>query len=564
MRLEENIAHHNRYHGFAILHEAGAAAFHGNESFENEGAGFFLQGSQDNRYTSNRSHDNGLDGITMFGESRRNTFEGNELRDNVGYGVFSDTLVDGAIVADNTFANNARGETGSSSSEDIDWCQYTGFGPQGPCDPVFEGGPNLRDPQAGAGPTPTVQVQGNDGPRILSARIIGDPIYYPAMGDLWMPTWADDDRLYLSWGDGTGFADGYPVGYPVYENPDPITTTYCEEKAIYASEDEGYFPCWLWCNLYPCGADYSYPPAPLTDTGVLAFTGPVPEFTDVSITSIDVPTGAPFFLTRPDGALDVDEAGRNDKPASLLSVDGRLYFAGYSPAANPTLGYIAYSDDHGQTWTEAPGSHWSETNKFRIMMFINMGQDYALNRDGYAYALGFSGEAGLEEGSLYLARVPAQSIADYSAYEYFSRLDAATPQWSASQADAVPLENLFTVGQGSAMYHEGTDRYLFLTSAAEYAAASNGLFGYGALFEAPQPWGPWRKVSDLCFQPECDDGTYNPLWTDRDAPFGAEPGKYVPGLIPKDTGSNYVYFTIAGGNTHYQLQIGRLEFDTYP
>ncbi|MEN8264939.1 MAG: right-handed parallel beta-helix repeat-containing protein, partial [Nitrospirota bacterium] len=41
MTLAENVAYNNQYHGFAILHEAGSTTFRGNESYENEGAGFF-------------------------------------------------------------------------------------------------------------------------------------------------------------------------------------------------------------------------------------------------------------------------------------------------------------------------------------------------------------------------------------------------------------------------------------------------------------------------------------------------------------------------------------------
>ncbi|MGD2105946.1 MAG: right-handed parallel beta-helix repeat-containing protein, partial [Anaerolineae bacterium] len=203
MALEENVAYNNRYHGFAILHEAGSATFRGNESYANERTGFFLQESQDNYYIDNVSHDNALDGLAVFNGSQPNTFEDNTLRDNGGYGVFSDAPIDSATFAGNTFSGNALGETGSSDPEAIDWCSYTGFGPEGPCDPIFEGGPNLKDPQT-------------SGVVIRDARIVGDPIYYPSFGDLWMSTWADDGRLFLTWGDGTGFGDGYPVGYPAY------------------------------------------------------------------------------------------------------------------------------------------------------------------------------------------------------------------------------------------------------------------------------------------------------------------------------------------------------------
>jgi parallel beta-helix repeat protein len=551
MVLEENVAYDNRYHGFAILHEAGSATFRGNESYANESTGFFLQGSQDNYYVDNLSHDNTRDGIAIFSDSHPNTFEGNTLRDNGGYGVFSDAPIESATFAGNTFADNALGDTGSSDPAAIDWCSYTGFGTNGPCDPIFEGGPNPKDPgpaaesQAVFLPFLTVSTSpapADGGPTIRDAYIAGDPIYYPSFGDLWMPTWADDDRLFLSWGDGVGFGDGYPVGYPAYESSEPTTVTPCGE--------EDYFPCWLWCNINGCDAVQNHPTAALTDAGVLAFAGPVPGFTDVSNVAIDVPTGEPFFLAGPDGSLEF--TGRNDKPSSLLFYNGRLYLAGHSPAGSPVMGYLAYSDDYGRTWTEVPGSPWGATSNFRVLMFINMGRGYALNQDGYVYALGVGTEASWTARTVYLVRTPKSAIADYDAYEYFSGLNGADPLWSSNESEATPLDNLHTTGQASAMYHAGTARYLLLTTDA---GPPEGPQSSGALFEAPHPWGPWTQVAGLCFLPECDDGSYNPAWTD---------GKYIAGLIPKGAGPNHVYFTIAGGDYHYQLQIGMLALDTGP
>jgi hypothetical protein len=414
---------------------------------------------------------------------------------------------------------------------------YTAFGKQGPCDPVFEGSPNPKDPE-----TTRVVIRG--------AHIDGDPIYFPTFGDLWMPTWADDGRLFLSWGDGTGFADGYPVGYPAYESPDPVTVTFCEKDA-YLPEEKGYFPCWLWCNIFQCGAVYSHPTSALTDAGVLAFEGPVPAFSDVSIASIDTPSGEPFIL-QTDPAGDLEVTGRNDKPSSLLFFNNRLYLAGHSPAGKPVMGYLAYSDDYGQTWTEVPGSPWGETSNFRVIMFFNMGQSYALNQDGYVYALGVGTEASWTARTVYLTRVRKDTLTDYSAYQYFTGMDGDKPQWSPNEAEATPLENLHSTGQASAMYHAGTGRYLMLTTDA---GPPGGPQNSGALFEAPFPWGPWTQVAVLCFVPECNDGSYNPAWTD---------GKYIAGLIPKGAGPNHVYFSIAGGDYHYQLQIGMLVLDTDP
>ncbi len=376
---------------------------------------------------------------------------------------------------------------------------------------------------------------------IRNAQIIGDPIYYPSMGDLWMATWADDDRLFLSWGDGVGFGDGYPIGFPAYTSPDPITITDCDEFDIF---------CWLWCNMNICDANHSYARVPLTDAAVLAFEGSVPDFEDVFITSIDVPSGESFFLETLEGEKDI--SGNNDKPSSLLFYNGRLFFAGHYPAGAPTKGYLAYSDDYGQTWTEVPNSPWTETSNFRVLMFINMGRAYSLNEDGYVYALGVGTEASWTMRTVYLARVPREAIVDYNAYEYFVGLNEGKPQWSPDQMEASPLDTLVTTGQASTMYHEGSNRYLFLTTDGAFP---DSLPGTGALFEAPQPWGPWTEVTRFCFDYSCNDGTLNPAWTD---------GKYIAGLIPKGAGPDHVFFTVSGGDEHYQLQIGMLTLEIGP
>ena len=58
---------------------------------------------------------------------------------------------------------------------------------------------------------------------------------------------------------------------------------------------------------------------------------------------------------------------------------------------------------------------------------------------------------------------------------------------------------------------------------------------HGALFEAPNPWGPWRFVGEV-------------------------QGHNISALIPKDAGPSSVFFTSAGGTETYELNIGRIEF----
>lgn len=372
---------------------------------------------------------------------------------------------------------------------------------------------------------------------IQNAFVSGEPVYFPSMGDLWMSTWSQDDLLYFTWGDGTGFGDGFPTGFPYYQVQPTSITSSCMEFDMF---------CELWCNMNACDGQAEYARVPLTDAGLLAFQGDVPDFVDVFIRSIDVPSGEPFFRETADGPADI--VGTNDKPSSLLAVGGRLYFAGHYPAVEPTMGYVAVSEDGGLTWTTSTDSPWGADSNFRVLMFINMGQDYALNTDGFVYALGIGSEGMWESGAVYLARVPVDAISNYDAFEYFVDLTESGPLWSLSQADAGALPGLFANLQGSAIYHPGTERYLFMT-----ASVLDPPGGAGGLFEAPSPWGPWTQVATLCFDYGCEmpPGTA-PSWQD---------GKYIAGLIPKGAGPDSVYFSISGGDTHYQLQIGELVFE---
>ena len=69
-----------------------------------------------------------------------------------------------------------------------------------------------------------------------------------------------------------------------------------------------------------------------------------------------------------------------------------------------------------------------------------------------------------DEGSVHLTRVAKDRIIDYGSYEYYAGLgEGENPLWSSSQSDARPLEGIETMMMASAMYHEGTERFLFLT-----------------------------------------------------------------------------------------------------
>lgn len=315
-------------------------------------------------------------------------------------------------------------------------------------------------------------------PVIASVSVENDSPIEPfsSNGDLWLNTWADDDNLYSAWGDGAGVLEG----------------------------------------------------AGLTDCGIVKLSGKLPRLI-AEERCHNAPTADPQV---------------NDKPSSLLFLNGRLYGQFHSPLGDPWIGYLAYSDDYGKTWTRVGfyrewekrpdnGSVWTrERNScFRCLFFINMGKNYELNKDGYVYALGIGTEWDWNAG-VRLARVAKNEILNYEAYEYFTGIEDNKPQWSKSQFDAVPLDGVNAIEQGSAMYHPGIGRYLFFTKSE--------------LYDAPNPWGPW---------------THAGIWTGQQVSKQWQ-GGYQPGIISKDTGADYFWFTIAGQNQKplvtYNLNLGKM------
>jgi hypothetical protein len=305
---------------------------------------------------------------------------------------------------------------------------------------------------------------------------------FKSNGDLWFTTWADDDNLYGTWGDGRG---------ATAELSNPLRT----------------------------------------DCGVVKYSGSPPNLTPTVLLR-EAPT-----LTDPPA---------DNKPSSVLYVGKRLYGAFHAPLGDAWIGYLAYSDDYGSHWKREGfyfpdnakpenASPWTrdQNSPFRCMMLINMGKAYSLNKDGFVYALAMGTETNWK-GDVYLARVKKRDILKYGAWEYFAGAANEKPRWSQAQKDAAPVPNLFATDQGSAIYHPGVKRYLFLT--------------LSHLFEAPTPWGPWTLAGDFPYdKPEWQRG-------------------YQPGIIPKGFGPNSFWFTISSQNRPpylgYSFQIGQMIMHT--
>ncbi len=357
-------------------------------------------------------------------------------------------------------------------------------------------------------------------PAITGARIVGDYVSVPFVGDIWTATWAADGTLYAAFGDGTGMTGCLPT--LVVDEPDEFDAGYTEvAPGRFLPDDPDSNE---YCEVFGC--DQALPLCPYTPAGLVRLDGRLPD-----IETCDGPDQCVVARHLPYGDLRVFEA--SDKPSSLLAVGDRLYAAMHAPPGEADVGYVAVSEDGGRTWRKVEGSPWTGDSPFTVLMFIQMGQGFDLARDGYVYALGIADELGDPPRTqlVHLARVPTDAVARYDAYRYLAGFDTAgAPQWSADPADAVPVDGLETMAQGAAMFHEGSGQYLFLSG----LTATDGT---GTLFAAPEPWGPWYRVADL-------------------------QAGFIAGVVPKGATDDSLWFTAAGGGgLTYNLHLGRIRLD---
>jgi CubicO group peptidase (beta-lactamase class C family) len=249
--------------------------------------------------------------------------------------------------------------------------------------------------------------------------------------DNWPVTWSDDDWLYTAFGDGYGF--------------EPFT----DEKL---------------------------------SLGLARVRGAATDFRGENLHSASLER-------RGEGRL-----GR--KASGLLCLKGVLYLW----ARNAGNSQLAWSRDHGRTWVWA---EWKFTNSFGCPTFVNFGRDYEGNRDGYVYVCSPDAEEAYSAADRFvLARVPTDRVSDGSAYEFYAGQDgAARPRWA---ADVRGREGILTRRGGcyrpSITFNAALGRFLLVHSlpnkGSRDAAGTMDLRFQGglAIYEAAQPWGPWRVV----------------------------------------------------------------------
>lgn len=287
--------------------------------------------------------------------------------------------------------------------------------------------------------------------------VIADPIrYHYSSGDMWPLTWADDGNLYGSAGDNNGL-------------------------------DGKWSPMNFWkISGYPQDDTFS-----------------------MEIIN-NLPIDPAVYCQKPN----VDSLN-GIKPASLIHIDGVLYFAveninyGDNPEFNRQHNinsWIITSTDYGVTWNRQATAENFFTGRLSSPHFIQYGKSYKGAKDKYLFAYFTAADDGnsywCNSDYMLLGRVSTSEILIREAWEFYTGLDSAGCSiWDRDDNKAIPVFSYkLMTGENHVSYNSGIKRYI-LGNYGFYD--ENGkprpyhqipIRQYRtqlSLYEAPEPWGPW-------------------------------------------------------------------------
>lgn len=194
------------------------------------------------------------------------------------------------------------------------------------------------------------------------------------------------------------------------------------------------------------------------------------------------------------------KSGRNGKKGSgLLALNEMLYVWLMHADEQGGQAQLAWSEDNLRSLRM---SDWKFPD-FGICSFINYGQNYSGARDRYVYVISHDGpRADTPADQFVLMRVPKHKIRKRRAYRFYAgQLDGGHKvKWSKQIEDRTPVFRHPGHCQRSSIgYNPGLKRYLWWQQIPNFQHPDKDLGdtrfagGFG-LYEAPEPWGPWRTV----------------------------------------------------------------------
>jgi hypothetical protein len=187
---------------------------------------------------------------------------------------------------------------------------------------------------------------------------------------------------------------------------------------------------------------------------------------------------------------DVERTGggaNGAKASGILMVDGVLYLL----VRNTANSQLAWSRDHGRSWTWAD---WKFTSSFGCPTFLNFGRNYDGARDSFVYVVSHDSDSAYKPADgMVLARVPKASITQQSQYEFFAGLNVdSEPVWTADVTLRQPvMTHRGRCYRSGLSYNAPLKRYLW----SKIIPGGETRFAGGfAIYDAPEPWGPWTTV----------------------------------------------------------------------
>ena len=342
-------------------------------------------------------------------------------------------------------------------------------------------------------------------------------------------------RVKVKTDDSTPFIDPYaPV--PPYP-PSPLS----EKVRVSNVTVAGIHPGDTWPStwgqdgaVYLAGCDnHPDPEAPSAGTDFFRLTGS-PE--DPSTISITLQNPAPVTTAfcrqpaegpgKPGAPWDKQYKGTtNVKSAGLISVNGTLYLSVQCQnfGDNPTFNrqhnvdaWIVKSEDQGKTWQNGTEPH-SLTRRFTSPCFVQQGQDHRLSPDGLIY-MHFPAAADgkaywCQNDGMLLARAQPSDLLDYSKWEVVVSLQryGMDPVWRQNAWDEAIFTfsyPLMTGENGLVTWNPVLERYFLPNYSFIQVNRSTPLAWHNSIyemhnyhhrsqitiFEAENPWGPWRLV----------------------------------------------------------------------
>jgi chitodextrinase len=309
---------------------------------------------------------------------------------------------------------------------------------------------------------------------------------YSGGSDLWPLTWGSDGNVYTSFGDGWGLCGEMDVD----QNGNVVVA---DKTSFGFAEITGNFPLGSQCpsqflngNIY--GGYNSPHPYGGGSNGLL----------NGKATAV-IAVGANFYATagiwRSSDCTGTCRSSGAPKHVEIVSSMGN----GYSWQDNTAWDFCNLSSQNvlGGAFNVCP------------VGFAHFGPGYTGAPDAFVYlyaldAAYFLGVSSTARANTYLLRVPNNQLLTQSAYQYFAGLNSnGKPIWTPNRNRRQPIfvDNNpnqsgtvsgvvysfpMSMGIGEALYDAPLGRYL--------ATAQGGKISQAAVFEAPNPWGPWSVI----------------------------------------------------------------------